>query len=506
MLSSLSPLSPPLPASGPGPARHLRRPVLVVSSEEESELESPTKNQPGRNSSQKFPNFDTETSTSMPSEGFEAVGPEMGFLEASPNTASSETSDNIEENDSYLNNGRARYSAAHPDLAPPLSYRSRASAWGSIFDSDSTSHSGYDSGESGKLDLRGLVRGSRLLSSLSESEEGSDWGLDVNDPKTPEASSFTGNNRESLDQGGVVHFPSPGTVEAPLEGDPPQPHLSVPSTGLLPIILDSPPIIQHGEAALDIGSSGSNSDIRDSSAPRLPTPPTKTSVPERRTKGRKRGKQIDRFNPYYVQLLNETISSANSRGVGDRTAEKLSGSYILGSWWTQEEKERFFSYLAISGKDISVLSKAVGTKSTIECHAYMKLLHKGRMDRSHPGGLRGGGLARLRDIPAATEVSDECLEALDEAARLVEDRTLRDEQKREKTLWGNFWALDLPSAEHIEALYADNEIEDIHDIAPEAELLNIYSMLQLSEWYVATQLLHCICIHCFDPLFSPTPT
>jgi hypothetical protein len=246
---------------------------------------------------------------------------------------------------------------------------------------------------------------------------------------------------------------------------------------------DSPPS-QHEETTLDISSGGS--DIRGNSAPKVPASPAKASRPVRvRIKGRKRGKQIDRFNPYYVELLNETISSANSRDVYDfGGAERLPGSYVLGSWWTSEEKDKFFCHLALSGRDISALSEAVGTKSIIECRAYTKMLHEGRTDNTHPVGFWSGRLARLGDIPAATEISDECLEVLDEAAQHVEDRTLRDEQKREKIRWGNFWILDPLTAGHIEALYADDEIEDIHDIAPEAELLNIYNMLQLSEWYV----------------------
>ena len=94
----------------------------------------------------------------------------------------------------------------------------------------------------------------------------------------------------------------------------------------------------------------------------------------------------------------------------------------------------------------------------------------------------------MADVPAAIEISDECAEALEEEAQLLENRTVADEQRREKNKWGKFWLLDSDISEHIEDLYegyengSDEEgLEKIKEFAPEAELLSVLSMLNLSE-------------------------
>lgn len=208
--------------------------------------------------------------------------------------------------------------------------------------------------------------------------------------------------------------------------------------------------------------------------------------------------QVHKINPEYVKLLNEDIRHAVSRGVYGHEGDLMSSAeirkgqrsrMIMGSVWTVDEQVALFKHISVVGKDnLPELARGVGTKSIIECRAYLKALQDGREDYAEFPILnesrRGQDLVSAKDIPAAIELSDECVKALEEDADFLERRTREHEERMEQAKWGDSWLLDLTTAEEIEHLYRNKRIKEIRDIAPEAELLNVNQMLDLSEWYV----------------------
>lgn len=202
-------------------------------------------------------------------------------------------------------------------------------------------------------------------------------------------------------------------------------------------------------------------------------------------------KRTHRLNPDYIKLLNEDIRLAASRGckgnpIDSAKARPLGGArVVIGSVWTLHEKTTLFKYLSIVGKDnLPELARGVGTKSIVECRAYLKALQDGKEDTTeflHVQSHRGRDFLSAE---AAVELSDECVKALELDADHLEYRTRQNEEVREKAKWGDSWLLDSATAEHIEHLYKSKHIKEIRDIAPEAELLNLDAMLDLSGRYV----------------------
>lgn len=200
-------------------------------------------------------------------------------------------------------------------------------------------------------------------------------------------------------------------------------------------------------------------------------------------------KRTHKLNPDYISLLNDDIKSSASRGCEGKPPGKVlvMSRAVMGSIWTRYENNKFFSYLSIVGKDnLSELARGVGTKSIVECHAYLKTLRdeKNTVQFFRFPLHRGRDFISAEDIPAAVELSDECVKALEQDADYLEHQTQRHEESKEKAKWGDSWLLDPAAAEHIEHLYRNKCIKEIRDIAPEAELLNLGLMLDLSERYV----------------------
>jgi hypothetical protein len=203
-------------------------------------------------------------------------------------------------------------------------------------------------------------------------------------------------------------------------------------------------------------------------------------------KGRRRGEQVNKFTEEYVELLNSEIRLASNRQIySASTSSTRVGSHVMGSFWSKEEKDTFFDHLAALGKDrVDAIAKAIGSKSVVECQAYMIALHNGLAETREWVGSRSRDTVGPKEIPAAVELSDECIEALDRQAQLLEDRKKRDEERIEKRRWEEFWLMTPVLARQIDTLYQSADIDGVHDIAPEAELLNVHQMLKLSEKYV----------------------
>lgn len=220
----------------------------------------------------------------------------------------------------------------------------------------------------------------------------------------------------------------------------------------------------------------------------------------------------------YRHILNSTIQRYLANAIYPSGSEEghtanpdstpLEASYILGSYWTSDEKQRFFNHLATKGRhDLPGISEGVGTKSIVEIRAYLKALEEGLRDvkvyvrrleaqdrgkqaREGEGVAQGGGevaLLRYEDIPAAVEISRELEALMEKHAEELEKEMLEDEVKREKEKWGGGeWLVGLDEAEKMDEFWAqknskDGSIDESVPLPPpEAELLKTHSLLKLS--------------------------
>ncbi|ANB13824.1 RNA polymerase I upstream activation factor complex subunit Rrn5 [Sugiyamaella lignohabitans] len=76
-----------------------------------------------------------------------------------------------------------------------------------------------------------------------------------------------------------------------------------------------------------------------------------------------------------LNRVDECSSSEDSIGIDETDLEPSEDDYRCGTIWSEEEKERFFTALGRkSCHDMAAISRAVGTKTLIECEAYYNLL------------------------------------------------------------------------------------------------------------------------------------
>jgi hypothetical protein len=122
--------------------------------------------------------------------------------------------------------------------------------------------------------------------------------------------------------------------------------------------------------------------------------------------------QFPRF-PYrevrYTCLLkthsDESISRVDRLSFPKEKTFHLTGSPVLNSWWSADEKERFFTALARCGRgNLSEVSRRVGTKSLAEVTAYVGLLKE--ETRIWKLSSRKRRVFDLAKIPAAVEVDE----------------------------------------------------------------------------------------------------
>lgn len=514
-------------SSIPGPYVPRRGPVLV-SSDEESEPR-PARPQLLRPLS-KTPSWaKSSVSPSPPRDAFHPI-------RFSKSKSNSELSDEKKKRFSFARSrsltedtGLRTSSSAGPVIGGSIASRG-SSRWGSVFEFDSERES--NSGESGKIRYTRIgSEGNWSQRVLSPS--GSGWGSVCGEPEELSSSEATprpdqpstehdstsprevfGRKRHSKSRSSSYRYAESGssgelialhssskTLDSPSEGDDGEASDSGDTSGKeLKLKTSQRPGQSSSQRGLDCeGSqySASDLDLTISSSGSDTATQFKKFGGEKSSKTKKRShkakKLIRKLNPDYISLLNEEIRLVTSRGcegnpVASASARQRGSRAIMGSVWTGYEKTAFFKYLSIVGKDnLPQLARGVGTKSIVECRAYLKALQDGKEDDFeffYVQAHRGRDLFSAEDAPAAVELSDECVKALEVHADYLEARTRRHEERREKTKWGDSWLLDSTTAEHIEHLYRNKCIEEIRDIAPEAELLNLDGMLDIAGRYV----------------------
>ncbi|KAI6382076.1 hypothetical protein MCOR25_000953 [Pyricularia grisea] len=131
------------------------------------------------------------------------------------------------------------------------------------------------------------------------------------------------------------------------------------------------------------------------------------------------------INHQYIGMLNADIQDACDFHV-PHLWPALPASQIGLTFWDPDEKHFFFEALGRLGKHRPhLIAQRVGTKSEMEVRQYIELLEQGKMQRKRAGQLE---VLAAHEIPAAVELSQECVAALDHAADAI---SLRQEAHEE---------------------------------------------------------------------------
>ena len=136
---------------------------------------------------------------------------------------------------------------------------------------------------------------------------------------------------------------------------------------------------------------------------------------------RGRPQQVEGILQY--QEAPDDEQNAICKGLEDEPLEnsEFEASQLGITKWTAAEKELFFQALARRGRhDIRGIANALESKSEVEVSAYCSLLET-TLKKIYMEGDPNGWLLQKADIPAAYEISQDCCEALDEAAAMLED-------------------------------------------------------------------------------------
>ncbi|KAI6455251.1 hypothetical protein MCOR17_008740 [Pyricularia oryzae] len=131
------------------------------------------------------------------------------------------------------------------------------------------------------------------------------------------------------------------------------------------------------------------------------------------------------INHQYIGMLNADIQDACDSHV-PHLWPALPPSQIGLTFWDPDEKHFFFEALGRLGKHRPhLIARRVGTKSEMEVRQYIELLEQGKIQRKKAGQLE---VLAAHEIPAAVELSQECVAALEHAADAV---SLRQEAHEE---------------------------------------------------------------------------
>ncbi|RKF64563.1 putative dna-binding protein [Erysiphe neolycopersici] len=152
---------------------------------------------------------------------------------------------------------------------------------------------------------------------------------------------------------------------------------------------------------------------------------------------RKSKRQQPYYNYEYRSILNLEIQEIAS-GVSQDDVYTFQESQIGSSIWKVMEKAIFFAALDSLGKDnIRGISARIGSKSELEVKEYLLVLEeKTRSMISHFSKL-----CTLLDIPAASEISEDCCALLEKAADALAAREEYEEAKIEQEKWDALWII-----------------------------------------------------------------
>ncbi|TLD30972.1 hypothetical protein PspLS_02787 [Pyricularia sp. CBS 133598] len=133
------------------------------------------------------------------------------------------------------------------------------------------------------------------------------------------------------------------------------------------------------------------------------------------------------INHQYIGMLNADIQDACDFHV-PHLWPPLPPSQIGLTFWDPDEKHFFFEALGRLGKHRPhLIAQRIGTKSELEVRQYIELLEHGKIERKKARQLE---VLAAHEIPAAVELGQECIAALEHAADAI---SLRQEAHEEKS-------------------------------------------------------------------------
>lgn len=153
----------------------------------------------------------------------------------------------------------------------------------------------------------------------------------------------------------------------------------------------------------------------------------------------------------YRDLLNSVITDAAARNPGLSDEGLTTSSQIGASLWTSQEKDCLFRRMCLTGRhDLPFLHRAVPSKSEAEINVYLQLLEEGRKLSTFDA----------IDMPAAAEVSEECVRALEASANSISTQINDRDKALQQAEFGENWLIDMESAYYIDLAYDQSSEED----------------------------------------------
>ncbi|PYI27431.1 hypothetical protein BP00DRAFT_429338 [Aspergillus indologenus CBS 114.80] len=142
----------------------------------------------------------------------------------------------------------------------------------------------------------------------------------------------------------------------------------------------------------------------------------------------------------YADVLRQ-ITDDDTPDLADPDAEKYNSTQNGVVVWNPQEKGVLYRILDRKGREgIREAARRLGSKSEIEVQEHLRLLQNGlqkrHMKQSHSRTII------LADVPAATEISNQCHRTLDQYAELLRLEEQQDEVVAGRLQHHDFWVID----------------------------------------------------------------
>jgi hypothetical protein len=182
----------------------------------------------------------------------------------------------------------------------------------------------------------------------------------------------------------------------------------------------------------------------------------------------------------YTHLLAESqheVDHSTSKHGEDIFSVSQFGSVV----WTSTEKEAFFNALDRKGKgSVKELAAAVGTKSELEILEYLRQLQHA-LEIRHEADPSLKCMPLLRDVPAATEISQQSCKLLNDYADVLVLKESLAEDHSGELQHGDHWNLTSSAAlDLIDVIDGEDDGTVRADLRLAATLLNVPDWIQLS--------------------------
>ncbi|KAI6244997.1 hypothetical protein HI914_07111 [Erysiphe necator] len=184
------------------------------------------------------------------------------------------------------------------------------------------------------------------------------------------------------------------------------------------------------------------------------------------------------LNHDYRNILNLEIQQISAR-VSQDDLYAFQESQIGSSIWTVMEKSLFFAALDSLGKDnIRGISVRVGSKSELEVKEYLLVLE----EKTRSMVSYSSDLCTLVEIPAASEISDNCCALIEKAADALAAHEEYKEAKIEEQKWDDLWIITQNYT--IEFGRRRNRFKHLKSMK---ELKPILDLFILRNWFLLTE-------------------